>query len=67
MKPQYEETTAAYAARLQEKAQQCDFGDSRDDRVLQHLIQTIDKRNLIQKAINKKWNLNQFLTRGITS
>ena len=33
-----------------------------DERILEHLIQTTHNRALIQKAINKKWNLSQFLT-----
>jgi len=44
------ETTLAY------------FGDNRDERILEHLIQTISNKTLIQKAINKRWNLEQFLT-----
>ena len=30
-----------------------------EDRILKHLIQTINNQALIQKAINKKWNLTQ--------
>ena len=55
------ETTAAYAARLREKANECDFGDTLEDRILEHIIQTIDNQTLIQKCITKGWNLNQFL------
>ena len=62
MKPAHDETTKAYAARLREKGNECEFGTSCDDRILEHLIQTIQNRVLIQKAINKRWNLNQFLT-----
>lgn len=62
MRPTPSEPTIAYAARLREQAKQCEFGDSSDDRILEHLIQTIDNQQLIQKTINKKWNLEQFLT-----
>ncbi|XP_038054673.1 uncharacterized protein LOC119726895 [Patiria miniata] len=62
MRPTPQETTMAYAARLREKAIQCEFGDTRDDRILEHLIQTITSKSLIQKAINKKWSLTQMLT-----
>ena len=55
------ETTAAYAARLREKANECDFGDTLEDRILEHIIQTIENPTLIQKCITKGWNLNQFL------
>ena len=37
-------------------------GETCDDRILEHLIQTIDSKILIQKAINKKWSLTQMLT-----
>lgn len=56
------ESTAAYAARLREKAAECEFGGNHDDRLLEHLIQTVEDQTLVQKAISKKWNLTQFLT-----
>ena len=62
MQPTLNETTTAYAARLREKANDCEFGETRDDRILEHLIQTITSTTLIQKAINKKWSLTQMLT-----
>ena len=55
------ETIAAYASRLRENANECEFEANSDDRILEHLIQTTHNRALIQKAINKKWNLSQFL------
>ena len=55
------ETTASYTARLREKANECDFEETLEDRILEHIIQTIDNRTLIQKCINKGWNLNQFV------
>ena len=36
MRTTTEETTAAYAARLQEKAYDCEFGETTDDRILEH-------------------------------
>ena len=62
MKQTHGETTTMYAARLGEKANECEFGTACEDRILEHLIQTINNQGLIQKAINKKWNLTQFLT-----
>ena len=62
VKPTHGETTVAYAARLREKGNECEFGTNGDDRILEHLIQTTHNRAIIQKAINKKWNLTQFLT-----
>lgn len=64
MKPIPGETTVTYATRLREKSQDCEFGDSSqsDERILEHLIQTIENESLIQKCISKGWNLSQFLT-----
>ena len=61
MRPRSEESINSYAARLIEKAQDCEFGTTHDERILEHIIQTIDNKTLIQKAINKEWNLTQFL------
>ena len=38
MKPTAGETTAAYAARLREKAHECEFGENYEERILEHLI-----------------------------
>ena len=62
MKPNTGETTGAYAARLREKAKECEFEANYDDRILEHIIQTIENKTLIQKTISKKWDLAQFLT-----
>ena len=51
----------AYASRLREKAHKCEFGDTNDERILKHLIQTIENQQLIQKCISKCWTLQQFL------
>ena len=32
-----------------------------DDRILEHMIQTIENQHLIQKCIAKRWELSQFL------
>ena len=62
MKPIAGESTVTYATRLREKAQECEFGGTCDERILEHLIQTIENESLIQKCISKGWNLSQFLT-----
>jgi len=54
MKPEHGETTVAYAARLREKGNECEFGTNCDDRILEHLIQTTHNCTQIQKATNKK-------------
>ena len=55
-------TTSAYAARLREKAKECEFGSTYDGRILEHIIQTIDNKKLIENAISKTWDLTRFLT-----
>ena len=62
MKPTAGESTETYATRLREKSQECKFGGTCDERILEHLIQTIENESLIQKCISKEWNLSQFLT-----
>jgi len=62
MRPTHDDTTNAYAARLREKANDREFEANCDERILKYLIQTTQNRSLIQKAINKKWDLTRFLT-----
>ena len=62
MRPTHGESTAAYGARLREKASDCEFGDNHDERILEHLILTVGNTRLVEKAVNKSWNLSQFLT-----
>ena len=59
--PNLGESTSIYAARLREKATKCEFGDTHDDRILEHIIRTIDNKSLIQKSIDKGWDSTQFL------
>ncbi len=62
LRPESGESTAAYVARLREAASNgCDFGGNTDERILEHLIQTTSNEMLIQKAINKGWDLTQFV------
>ena len=61
MKPLSGESTVTYATRLREKAEDCEFGTNEDDRILEHLILTVDNKALIQKAISKKMGLEKFL------
>ena len=58
--PETGEATVAYATRLREKAHECEFSDTYDERILEHLIQTIEIQQLIQKCISKGWTLSQF-------
>ena len=61
MRPLAGENTVAYATRLRETAYDCEFGATTNDRILEHLIQTIENQQLIQKCISKSWQLSQFL------
>ena len=58
------ETISAYAAWLRGKAKECEFGATFDERILEHIIQTIDNKKMImiEKAISKTWDLTRFLT-----
>ena len=47
MRQQVKETTVAYATQLQEKAHDCDFKSSHDERILEYLIRTIENQTLI--------------------
>ena len=60
-RPEAGEATVAYATRLREKAHACEFGDTNDERILEHLIKTIENLQIIQKCISKSWTLQQFL------
>ena len=62
MRPHVGETTSAYVVRLREKAKECEFGTTFDERILENIIQTIDNKKLIEKAISKVWDLTRFLT-----
>ena len=48
-------TTVTYATRLRGKAQDCEFGTATqcNERILEHLIQTIENESLIQRCISK--------------
>ena len=48
MRPHMGETVSECAARLREKAKECEFGDTFDERILKHIIQTIDNKKLIE-------------------
>ena len=56
------ETTVTYAIRLKENAQDCEFGDSSqsDEKILKHLIQTIENELLIQKCFPKDGTYHSF-------
>ena len=60
MRPHDDESIVSYAARLLEKAINCDFHDY-DERILEHIIQTTDNTVLVRKVLNKKWTLQQTL------
>ena len=61
MRPRPRERTIAYWTRLREQAYDCEFNESCNDRILEHLIQTTRNAKLKQKCIKKEWTLFQFL------
>ena len=42
MRLENKETTIEYAMRLKEQAECCEFGENREDKILEQLIQTIE-------------------------
>ena len=64
IRPGKEESTVVYATRLREKACDCNFGTNCEERILEHLIQTVDNSTLIQKCILKSWTLQEFLSQA---
>ena len=60
-RPEAGEPIVAYATILREKAHGCDFGSSHDDRILEHLIQTINNQYLYRNMYIKGGRY-QFLT-----
>lgn len=47
------ETVGVYAARLSEKVKECEFGDTFDERIFEHIIQTTENKKLIGRAVSK--------------
>ena len=64
MRPKQGESILSYATRLRERANCCQFHDTCEDRILEHLIQTIDNEALIRKCMKKNWTLPQFLEKA---
>ncbi|CAC5398547.1 unnamed protein product [Mytilus coruscus] len=61
MKPFRDENTVTYVMRLREKAHECEFEATCEERILEHCIQTITNQDLIKRAISKGWNLDKFV------
>ena len=61
LKQKKDESVINYTARMREKARYCDFGEQEDERILEHLIQTIENKDLVRKSITKRWTLHQLL------
>ena len=64
MRPRARERTVAYATRLREQANECEFGDNCEERLLEHLIMTVENQELIRKCIRKEWTLLKFLRKA---
>ena len=46
-KPAPGKSITAYTTSLREKAKRCEFGEAHDERILEHIIQTIDDKAII--------------------
>ena len=56
------ETISEFAMRLKEQTESCKFGNNKEDRILEQLIQTIEENSeMRRKTIQKQWNFNKFL------
>ena len=51
----------ALATRLGQKSKDCEFGMNCNERILDHLFQTIENSSLIQRRFSKSWTLQEFL------
>lgn len=61
IKPERGEIIGCYVSRLREKANDCEFGNTTEERILEHCIQNIENKELIRKAISKGWDLDKFI------
>ncbi|CAG2249249.1 unnamed protein product [Mytilus edulis] len=61
IKPERGEMIGCYVSRLREKANDCEFGNTTEERILEHCIQNIENKELIRKAISKGWDLDKFI------
>ena len=58
------ESVRSYAMRLREKASSCEFHDTCEERILEHLIDTIPNKTLIRTCKTKGWTSSQFLAKA---
>ena len=61
MKQEREEQIGSYVSRLREKANDCEIGETMEERILEQCIQSVDNKELIRKAISKGWELDKFI------
>ena len=61
MKQERGEKIGSYVSRLREKANDCEFGKTMEERILEKCIQSVDNKELIRKAISKGWELDKFI------
>jgi hypothetical protein len=60
-KQERREKIGSYVSRLREKANDCEFGETMQERILEQCIQSVDNKELIRKAISKGWALDKFI------
>ena len=54
MRQKNNKTITEYVVRLKEQTEFCKFKDNRQDRILEHLIQTTEDNEMIKKKKKKK-------------
>lgn len=55
---------SVYAARLSEKVKEYEFGDTFDEKIFEHIIQTIDNKKLIERAVSKTSDLTRLVDKA---
>jgi hypothetical protein len=61
MKQERGEKIGSYVSRLREKGNDCEFGETMKETILEQCIQSVDNKELIRKAISKGWELVKFI------
>ena len=57
MKQERGKKNGSYVSRLREKANDCEFGETMEERILEQCIQSVDNN----QAIGKGWELDKFI------
>ena len=50
-------TIVSYAARIKDQTRECEFCNQENDRILEHLIETIRDEGMAKQTIKESWDL----------